>query len=287
MTLSVLLAHPTLQAVGSVSCYPGVGTIVPALIPGIGVAVAQASGDSVLANALVQGLAGRTSPTEVLQQVVASDDRREHRQLAVVCAQSGRTASFTGRSVLPEASTVSRDHCIVTGNLLASKSVVDAAAVGLGGAAGAFRPETLVECLRAGLKAGGDARGTISGSVSVSGRVDHLGHAFDVRQIDVRIDWSKQVGTALAHGLRQRLSYSLVEHLAYAPAQNRDVEALEMTAWHMAEAGPDASAAVLLCAKVIDAGGDPGRGRRLAADIITKFPGPGANPATMSALWGF
>jgi uncharacterized Ntn-hydrolase superfamily protein len=235
---------------------------------------------------MVDGLVAGTEPAEILKRLIASDSESETRQLALVSASSGRSASFTGNAVLSEAVVIEEDHLVVCGNLLASRDVTDAVMAEFKLSSQESRLEAAVKSLMSGVEAGGDVRGTISGCVLFSGEIEHLGYRFHVDRVEVRIDWSSNVAAAIWNAMQQRLSYLLVKQLALQTTSQHDLEEIELLARRMAENDPDASAAVLLCATVIDPTSAGGRGQSLAEELVSKYPGPGANAPTLGALWG-
>ena len=102
-------------------------------------------------------LADGKSAEDVVKALTEADQGRDRRQLGIVDAK-GNAATFTGKGCLDVAMGKTGRHYAVQGNILASKEVVPAMAKAFEEAKGDLG-ERMIEALRAGQKAGGDARG--------------------------------------------------------------------------------------------------------------------------------
>lgn len=194
MTFSVLGHDPEsgLTGVAVASCVLAVGSRVPAALPGVGVAVGQASAEFFHREALLDlvrrgaGGLGVTGPAEAVAAVAALPSA-EHRQHAVMDV-SGRAAAWTGGSCDGAAGHLVGDHVSVQGNTLVP-GTVEALADGWHTAAGLPLPERLLAALTAGQRAGGDARGQQSAALLVIG---------DAEPVDLRVDESRMPLVELA-----------------------------------------------------------------------------------------
>lgn len=124
--------------------------------------------------------AGATAQ-EAVDQVTGPDKGRNQRQLATLDLH-GRTASFTGDDSIAAAGARQAGPVIVTGNLLSSEAVLEAAVEGFLGADGPLELR-LLSALDAANTAGGDSRGLLSAALLVVGR--------DLPPLTLRIDYSE------------------------------------------------------------------------------------------------
>ena len=108
------------------------------------------------------------SAEEAVGKVTGRDSGRDHRQLAVLDL-AGRTASFTGAESIPVADARSDRHVIVSGNLLASATVLDRCIEGFLEADGPL-DQRLLTALQAAADAGGDSRGLLSAALLIVSR---------------------------------------------------------------------------------------------------------------------
>jgi uncharacterized Ntn-hydrolase superfamily protein len=143
----------------------GLRSIQAVVVPGFGVAVAQAAADPTLANQrlIAQELRAGTEPRLILD-LLRSDPDRERRQFAIVDV-SGRSVGFTGAANGPAAlvrqGTLAGTEVLysVQGNILASDQVVLAAVRALEAAEGDLL-ERVMAAMEAADAAGGDRRCT-------------------------------------------------------------------------------------------------------------------------------
>lgn len=124
------------------------------------------------------------SPEEALEIMVASDEGRDRRQVAIL-DQEGRTAAWTGTG----ASDWKGHRCGVNycaqGNILTGPEVVDAMAASFESSTGSLA-ERLMDALDAAQAAGGDARGMQSGAILVV--APRVNGGFSDRVVDIRVD---------------------------------------------------------------------------------------------------
>ncbi len=130
---------------------------------------------------LEQGL----SAEAVLNQLVAADADRDHRQLGIV-DRDGRAAAYTGSACLDWAGHETGDGFACQGNILAGPEVVRAMAERFHQSDGELA-ERLVTAMHAGQEAGGDRRGRQSAALYVARTGGSYGGLLD-RYIDLRVD---------------------------------------------------------------------------------------------------
>jgi uncharacterized Ntn-hydrolase superfamily protein len=169
------------------SKFLAVGSAVPAAVAGVGAIATQA-----WANVAYKGIAlahldeGATADV-ALQRLLEEDDGRDHRQVGIVDVD-GHAASHTGSACLAWAGGVTGDGYAIQGNILTGEEVVVAMeAAFLASDPGAHLSHRLLEALRAGDEAGGDARGRQSAALFVV----REGAGFDGRddiEVDLRVD---------------------------------------------------------------------------------------------------
>ena len=140
------------------SCVGFEVTIVPVLVPGVGAAASQADISRASGDRIVDALQPGASAQEVIDAVVAADDRPDARQFGAAVIDGGG-AGWTGADNLEVAA--DRRNADATGsaqgNILASDDVVADAIAAFDAADGALA-DRLVAGLLAGADAGGDSR---------------------------------------------------------------------------------------------------------------------------------
>jgi uncharacterized Ntn-hydrolase superfamily protein len=114
--------------------------------------------------------AGVPAP-EVVQQVTAPDDGRDHRQLHVIDAAGG-IGQYTGAQCIDWCGTVAGDGYSVAGNMLANEHVIRETARAFEQSRRPFA-ERLIAALEAGEAAGGDKRGKQSAALLVYGTEEY------------------------------------------------------------------------------------------------------------------
>lgn len=130
---------------------------------------------------LEQGL----SASEVLERLLAEDEHREHRQVAIIDAQ-GRIAQHTGSECLAWAGHKVGKTWAAQGNILVSEKVIDAMGEAFEQTDGLLA-ERLMAALEAGQRAGGDRRGQQAAGLLVVRPNAYFDGLFD-RLVDIRVD---------------------------------------------------------------------------------------------------
>ena len=168
MTFSVVArCSETAQfGVGAVTGTPGVGTLLTWARRRTG-AVATQSWINPYLGIDALALLGHGHPAQKARDaVVAMDDGRALRQLAIV-DRNGRTAVWTGSKCSPWAGDRVGEGWVAIGNLLAGAATLEACAQALDDHADDPLVERLMDALEAGEAAGGDVRGARSATVYV------------------------------------------------------------------------------------------------------------------------
>lgn len=206
-TFSIVAYDPDAREWGVAvqSKFLAVGSVVPWAEANVGAVATQAFanpryGPDGLA-LLRQGL----SAEEVVERLTEADEGRAHRQLGVVDAQ-GRAAAFTGRECYAWAGHVVGAGYACQGNILAGGQVVEAMAEAFERTRDRPLAERLVEALRAGQRAGGDARGQQSAALLVVKEKGGYAGLSD-RWIDLRVDDHPEPIEELARLLRLHQLY--------------------------------------------------------------------------------
>ncbi|GFM89005.1 hypothetical protein PSCICO_44040 [Pseudomonas cichorii] len=120
-------------------------------------------------------------PAEALEQALAGNAFSEYRQITAIDHQ-GRTAHFSGSETLGINNARSGDQCVVAGNMLASPEVIDTMIKAFEETTGPLA-ERLLQAMRAGLAAGGEAGPVHSAAVKVVGEP-----SWPI--VDLRVDWT-------------------------------------------------------------------------------------------------
>ena len=152
---------------------------------GVAVIAHQASANPMYGAIGVDLIERGYSPQEALDMMVASDEGRDRRQVAIL-DMDGRTAAWTGTGPSDwKGHRCGRDYC-AQGNILVGPEVVDAMAASFESSSGPLA-ERLMDALDAAQAAGGDARGKQSGAILVVAPRAGSG-GFSDRVVDIRVD---------------------------------------------------------------------------------------------------
>ncbi|HEY6836209.1 MAG TPA: DUF1028 domain-containing protein [Gaiellaceae bacterium] len=177
------------------------GAIVPWGAPGVGVVATQSySQPSYGPLGLDLLRAGRT-PADALDELVAADDDRAYRQVAILDAE-GRVAVHVGDACIPAAGFAAGAGFSAQANMVASERVWQAMAEAFAGSEGPLE-ERLLDALDAAEAAGGDWRGRQAGGILV---VAAEGAPWD-REVDLRVDDHPEPLAELRRLLRLRHAY--------------------------------------------------------------------------------
>jgi len=177
------------------SHYFSVGSVVPWVQQGVGAVATQADVDVTYGPSGLDLMRAGKTAEEALKALLAVDDDRDIRQVAMVDA-AGRVAVHTGSKCVPEAGHQTGDGFSAQANLAASDKVPDAVAKAFEQTKGDLL-ERLMTALEAGQEAGGDIRGRQSAAILVA-RGPGESRPDDAHMLaDLRVDDQKQPLLAL------------------------------------------------------------------------------------------
>ncbi len=164
----------------------GVGPRVAWALGGVGAVATQAQSNESFGPQGLELLATGLSAAAARDTLLARDEDRAVRQLALVDA-AGRVAAWTGPGCSHWAGDAQGEHFSCQGNILAGEAVVAAMARAYRESAGRELADRLIAALEAGQAAGGDSRGQQSaGLLVVRAHPDYPEYA--QRYVDVRVE---------------------------------------------------------------------------------------------------
>ncbi len=185
-----------------------VGTVVPWAEAGVGAVATQSFVEPAYGPRGLALMAGGWSPADALDQLLAADDQRDVRQVAMVDA-AGQVAAWTGRRCIEAAGHQTGDGYSVQANLMDQPTVWPAMARAYEAArddpAQDFA-DALLAALRAAQAEGGDIRGRQSAALLIV-RAKTTGDPWRDRLVDLRVDDSPQPLEELARLLRLHRAY--------------------------------------------------------------------------------
>jgi uncharacterized Ntn-hydrolase superfamily protein len=187
MTFSIVARNPQNGDLGIAvqSKFLAVGAAVPWARAGVGAIATQAWANLSYGPQGLERLAAGATAQEVVDALTAADEGRALRQVGIVDAQ-GRAASYTGAECTEWAGHVVGEGFACQGNILVSKTTIQAMAEAFQEATGELA-ERLVAALAAGQAAGGDRRGRQSAALLVVRAGGSYG-GYNDRYIDLRVD---------------------------------------------------------------------------------------------------
>ncbi|HVC70890.1 MAG TPA: DUF1028 domain-containing protein [Acidimicrobiales bacterium] len=194
MTYSIVARDPESGQFGVAvqTCWFSVGAIVPWAIAGVGAVATQAMVELAYGPRCLDKLVTGADARRSLDAVRAGDEASGLRQVAVVDGGGGVSA-FTGDLCIDFAGHQTGDGYSVQANMMASADVWPAMADAFETGKGPF-PERLLGVLRAGERAGGDARGRMSAAILIV-KADRQDHPWEGRVVDIRVDHHDQPST--------------------------------------------------------------------------------------------
>ena len=180
---------------------------------------------------------------KALQQLIAKDDGRDYRQVAMLDV-NGNVSAYTGKSCIRFADDITGDRFSVQANMMLNDKVVPAMEKAFRNHADLPLAERMVKVLEAAQKAGGDIRGKQSAALIVVGK-DKVSEPWKDKLVDLRVDDSEHPIAELGRLLTVHRAYEhmnngdlAVEHNdmkkaleEYGAAQKLFPENLEMQYW--------------------------------------------------------
>ena len=174
------------MAVGVQSHWFSVGTAVPWGEAGVGVVATQAFvNKSYGVNGLVLMKSGKSAP-QALKDLLAKDEGREVRQVAMLDA-NGHVEAYTGKNCIDFASNITGKNFSVQSNMMLNNKVCPAMAKAFEAGVGKPLAERIMAALKAAQAVGGDIRGKQSAAILVvAGKASAL--PWNDKLIDLRVD---------------------------------------------------------------------------------------------------
>jgi len=213
------------MAVGVQSHWFSVGTAVSWGEAGVGVVATQSFVNKSYG---IKGLdlmkAGKTAP-EALNALLAADDGREVRQVAMIDA-NGNVQAYTGKNCIDFAGHIVGKNYSVQSNMMLGDKVNAAMAVAFEGSAGKPLAERVLLALQAAQSAGGDIRGKQSAAILVVA-AKSKGQPWNERLIDLRVDDHKAPLDELQRLLKLYRAYELMDKGDLATEKNDMKGAME------------------------------------------------------------
>ncbi|WP_085718002.1 DUF1028 domain-containing protein [Pseudomonas sp. B28(2017)] len=160
-----------------------VGARCPWLRAGVGAVSSQNITLPALGPQILDELANGSAPPQALDHSLTRNGYSQYRQVAVVDAQ-GRTAVFSGNHALGINNALAGDQCVAAGNLLANSGVIEAMVAAFENSEGCLATR-LMNALKAGQEAGGEAGAVHSAALSVVGDL-----TWPI--VDLRVDWADE-----------------------------------------------------------------------------------------------
>ncbi|HMR41638.1 MAG TPA: DUF1028 domain-containing protein [Ignavibacteria bacterium] len=220
-----------------------VGSIVSWGESGVGVVATQSFVNPSFGLRGLELLKAGKSPQEAVDELIASDEGRDVRQLAILDTK-GRSASYTGKNCIPDAGNIAKENYSVQANMMLNNTVWPAMSEAFENSSGPLA-ERLITALEAGQNAGGDIRGKQSACLLiVKGEVTDK--PWEDKMFDLRVDDSPEPIAELKRLLKVYRAY---EHMnngdvavekndmklamkEYSAAEEMFPENSEMKFWH-------------------------------------------------------
>jgi uncharacterized Ntn-hydrolase superfamily protein len=164
------------------------GSIVPWVKIGVGAVATQSWANVKFGPLILYLLENRYNPRKAVEVVLASDEKKEYRQIGVVDAK-GEAFAYTGGKCIPYAGHIVGDGYAVQGNILVGEEVLEAMAKAFETTKGEL-VDKLLAALKAGDQAGGDKRGKQSAAIIVVRPCGGYGGCLEGvdKYVDLRVD---------------------------------------------------------------------------------------------------
>lgn len=188
-TYSIVARDPVTGelAVAVQSKFLSVGAVVPWAKANVGAIATQAMANVSFGPKGLELLQEDLTAQQVLDQLIAGDESREHRQLAIV-DRHGNAAAYTGNKCMHWAGHQVGDGYTCQGNILVSESTVTEMAAAYEASTDLpHLADRVLAALSAAQQAGGDSRGKQSSALYVVREKGGYGGFID-RLVDLRVD---------------------------------------------------------------------------------------------------
>ena len=208
-TYSIVARDPATGQLGVAvqSHWFAVGPVVPWIEPGVGAIATQSFADLRYGREGLQLMRSGKSAPETLAALLATDDGRDVRQVAMIDAQ-GRVAAHTGEKNIAAAGHVTGSNYSAQANMMLNDKVWPAMARAFEGAKGDLA-DRLLAALDAAQLAGGDIRGKQSAALIVVA-AKASGGVSD-RVVDVRVDDSAEPLKELRRLVKVQRAYNFMD----------------------------------------------------------------------------
>lgn len=174
------------MAIGVQSHWFSVGTAVSWGEAGVGVVATQSFVNKSYGIKGLELMKSGKSATEALAELLAADEGREVRQVAMIDA-NGNVSAHTGKNCIDFAGHITGKNYSVQSNMMLTNKVCPAMVKAFEASEGKPLAERVLAALQAAQSAGGDIRGKQSAALLVvAGR--SAGKPWDERLIDLRVD---------------------------------------------------------------------------------------------------
>jgi uncharacterized Ntn-hydrolase superfamily protein len=245
-TFSIVARDPETGEMGVAvqSHWFSVGSIVSWGEAGVGVIATQSFVNVSFGPQGLEMLKQGKTAREAVDALIASDESRDVRQLAIVDAK-GNVAVWTGKKCISEAGHEMGENFSVQANMMLNKTVWPAMADAFRKSKGQPLAERLVTALEAAQAEGGDIRGKQSAAILVV-RGKSTGRVWEDRLIDLRVEDHPEAVQEIKRVLKVFRAYAFmnagdlaIEHndvdsalKAYGTAEKMFPDNLEMQYWH-------------------------------------------------------
>ncbi len=208
-TFSIVACDPNSGQVGVAvqSHWFSVGSIVTWAEAGVGAVATQSLVNVSFGPRGLDLLRKGRSPQETLKELIASDEGRDFRQLAII-DPNGSVTAFTGAKCIADAGHIIGESYSVQANMMLSREVVPAMSKAFEASSGPLA-ERMLAALQAAQAAGGDIRGQQSAAILIV-RTHSTGRIWEDRLIDLRVEDHPNAVADLARVLKVFRAY---EHM--------------------------------------------------------------------------
>ncbi|MCB2196171.1 MAG: DUF1028 domain-containing protein [Bacteroidetes bacterium] len=201
------------MAVGVQSHWFSVGSVVSWAKSGVGVVATQSFVNPALGTDGLKLMEQGVSAQEALKSLIASDNGRDYRQVAML-DKEGNIYAYTGKKCVDAANHITGENYSVQANMMLNDKVVPAMAEAFEEHADLPLAERVVQTMLAAQNAGGDIRGKQSAVLLVVNTKPVENEWMD-KKIDLRVDDN--------HNPLQELSRLLKVHRAYEHMNRGDL----------------------------------------------------------------
>jgi len=201
-----------------------VGSIVSWAKAGVGAVATQSLVNASFGPRGLQLLKEGKTPQQALEILLASDEGRTFRQVAIIDAK-GRVATYTGKNCIAEAGHIRGTNYSVQANMMLNNTVVPAMSEAFEKSSGPLA-ERMVAALKAAQQAGGDIRGQQSAALLVV-RGKATGKPWEDRLIDLRVEDHPQAVSEIERLLKVFRAYEHMNNGDLAIEKNDVPKALQ------------------------------------------------------------